>query len=428
LYQNAINAVEVKADHSQSLPRERKNQQVKSISDRICYLFLVPWDPKTIGGVNQVVTNLFDQVARDGKYQPLVCVNDFNYPTPWIAETTARTTIYSRIKAPWDRSRPLKHLVSFLFSLPRTLARLYAIKNEYNISVMNIHYPGLTAFTLILLKSLVRKKLILILSFHGLDAAAVIKSKGIEKLIWEIILKRVDRIIFCSEALKGRMLTFAPDRGGKMRVVHNGIDVTRASMETDRNNWSLELTNRRYILNVATFEEKKGQDILVTAFRDVAAKDADITLVLMGASGKTSDRIRQMVAMLGLQGRVFIYENVSNGKVLAAMERAELFVLPSRDEPFGIVLLEAALFSVPVIATRVGGVPEVVLNGETGLLVEPEDVEALTKTMLRLLGNEEERRILGQAMHQRALAEFSWQSAYQKYISIINDVQTRGYA
>jgi glycosyltransferase involved in cell wall biosynthesis len=396
---------------------------MKTTSSRTGYVFCLPWYLTDLGGVNQAVQNLYNEVTREGKYQPLVLINDFSRSKPCITETSGRETICFQIKAPWGNRRPLRCLAAFLFSLPLTLARLYGIVKKYNISVINVHYPGLSALNFILLRIIFRRKQILILSFHGLDATAAVKSKGLERLVWRVILKGADRIILCSEALKDRLLALVPERADLMTTVHNGIDFMRSSIEIDREQFPSELENRRYILNVGTFEEKKGQDILIAAFRCVAAQEPDIALVLIGCTGELSEKIGQMVAMFGLQDRVFVYENVPHGKVLAVMEHAEMFVLPSRDEPFGIVLLEAALFSVPLIGARVGGVPEVVIDGKTGLLVGPEDVEELTRVMLCLLANKTERRRLGQAMHQRTIAKFSWQSAYQKYTSIINELE-----
>jgi glycosyltransferase involved in cell wall biosynthesis len=93
--------------------------------------------------------------------------------------------------------------------------------------------------------------------------------------------------------------------------------------------------------------------------------------------------------------------------VAAWLDRAELLVHPVRWEGFGLVLLEAMLAGLPVVASRVSSVPEIVLEGETGLLVPPDDPAALAAAVNALLGDPERTRVLGEAGRARAKAEFS---------------------
>ena len=92
--------------------------------------------------------------------------------------------------------------------------------------------------------------------------------------------------------------------------------------------------------------------------------------------------------------------------------------MPSRDEPFGLVALEACALERPVVAARVGGLAEQILEGETGLLVPPGDVDALRAALERLLGDAELRRRMGDAARERVRAHFSWDAVTRATVAL----------
>ena len=97
------------------------------------------------------------------------------------------------------------------------------------------------------------------------------------------------------------------------------------------------------------------------------------------------------------------------------LERAKAFCLPSRAEPFGIALLEAGAYRLPVVASRVGGIPEIVIHGESGLLVQPDDVDGLAAALDRVMADPDAARGLGERLHRRVANDFPWKRAYEQY-------------
>jgi glycosyltransferase involved in cell wall biosynthesis len=156
-------------------------------------------------------------------------------------------------------------------------------------------------------------------------------------------------------------------------------------------------------LAIGRLTAQKDHATLLRAFASVREAVPDARLAVLGI-GPLEQETRALAAQLGLADAVAFPGRVEIRDWLA---RADLFVHTSRWEGFGIVLLEAMLAGLPVVATSVSAVPEIVADGETGLLAEPGDVDTLVRHMTRLLGDDEERRTLGQAGEARARSEFS---------------------
>src|SRR5262249_1147568 len=108
-----------------------------------------------------------------------------------------------------------------------------------------------------------------------------------------------------------------------------------------------------------------------------------------------------------------------HAQVARFFDRATAFCLPSRAEPFGIVLLEAGAFRLPVVATRVGGIPEIVEDRVTGLLVPPDDAGSLADALVRVLTDSDFAASAGRGLHDRVRAVFSWRRAYDAYRALL---------
>ncbi|MDQ7058485.1 MAG: glycosyltransferase family 4 protein [Ghiorsea sp.] len=165
----------------------------------------------------------------------------------------------------------------------------------------------------------------------------------------------------------------------------------------------------KLVLNVARLEGFKGQDVLLQAMTVVVAVYPDVQLWIAG-TGSLETTLKQMVATLGLQNHVKFLGFVSQAEVHALMEAADLFVLPSREEPFGIVLLEAMAHGLPVVASRVGGIPEVLPSNDDVALVAADDEQALAQSMLTMLANNR----LSDDNRVYAL-DFSWDKQVQRF-------------
>ena len=157
------------------------------------------------------------------------------------------------------------------------------------------------------------------------------------------------------------------------------------------------------VLAVGRLIEQKDHGTMLRAFARVREEHPETRLAILG-SGPLEAETRTLAASLGISDAVAL---PGRTEIRDWLDRADVFVHTSRWEGFGIVLLEAMLVGLPIVATSVSAVPEVVADGKTGALVDAGDVAGVARELSRLLGDEELRRQLGEAGRERARSEFS---------------------
>ncbi|MBV8461766.1 MAG: glycosyltransferase family 4 protein, partial [Acidimicrobiales bacterium] len=168
-----------------------------------------------------------------------------------------------------------------------------------------------------------------------------------------------------------------------------------------------------YAFALGRLVPKKGFDLLIEAYASLDEADRTVDLAIAG-SGPSGPDLERRVAELGLDGRVHLLGRLSRDDVARVMAGARFFVMPSRLEPFGIVVLEAWRSGAPVVASSRGGAPEFVRDGTDGLLVDPTDVEALATALSRLSQDGRLRGRLSRAGRER-VAGFSWSALTPRY-------------
>lgn len=207
-----------------------------------------------------------------------------------------------------------------------------------------------------------------------------------------------------SEATK-RDIRWMPFVGRKLVVVHHGVHTfPLLSKNEARQALAPTLTARTWIGTIAELHPIKGLDTLIQAVEHVLPDYGDVGLVIIG-EGEERGYLEHLIKVEGLSEHAFLAGHVTNAPT--HLSAFDLFVLPSRSESLGYVLLEAGMASVPAIGTTVGGIPEILEENVTGLLVPPNDAHALTNAIEKLLKDSSLRAKLGDALHQKVLKEFS---------------------
>jgi len=212
-----------------------------------------------------------------------------------------------------------------------------------------------------------------------------------------------DRTICVSEAL-ARDMAWLPFGQSKLSVIPNGIDsIDFFDRGEARASLAPELPASTWIGSIAELHPTKQLHVLISAFARIASEHPDTGLVLMG-EGEERSRLEKLIAHYELTDRIILCGHVSEAsRYLSALD---IFVLPSRSEGLGYVLLEAGLASLPVVASNVGGIPEIVRHEENGLLVPSGDEQTLTSALTLLIENAVLRENLGAALRERVVRVF----------------------
>ena len=181
-----------------------------------------------------------------------------------------------------------------------------------------------------------------------------------------------------------------------------------------------------FVLFVGRLASNKGLLDLAPAFATLATSDPASHLVLIGEDGGQRSNFEARVRELGVAGRVHLLGHVDDDALLAAAYReARLTVLPSEYEAFGLVLLESLAAGTPVVASRVGGIPEVVEDGKAGLLVPPKSPAALAEALGRLWTDPELARRLGTYGRDTVVPRFSWDALADRLDALYREVAGR---
>jgi glycosyltransferase involved in cell wall biosynthesis len=237
------------------------------------------------------------------------------------------------------------------------------------------------------------------------------------------LLESTDAVVACSAELADDLLRFAPRMRNHLRVIANGVSTEMLKAELDPA-FALPsaLSTCRFILNVATFEHKKSQDVLIDAFARVAARHPDVHLALVGRSTPWLEEIRCRVAAAGITHRVHFFTNLPHYQVLTFLAHAAIFCLPSRAEGHPVAILEAAALGVPVVSTLVGGIPQTIRDENHGLLVPVGDVAALADALCRLLDDPELASTLGRNLQLLVQSDFTASRSAQRYTELAREI------
>jgi glycosyltransferase involved in cell wall biosynthesis len=212
------------------------------------------------------------------------------------------------------------------------------------------------------------------------------------------------RLIAISEAVR-RFLVTAGLPAAKFETIHYGLDAMPALPSEVTPAQAGVPDGAPLVLAIGRLIAQKDHATLMRAFADVHRTHSGAMLAILG-DGPLAGETRSLTDELGLGGAVLLPGRLETRDWL---ERADVFVHTSRWEGFGIVLLEAMLAGLPVVATRVSAVPEIVVDGETGVLVEAGDSPAFALALGGLLADPERSRALGAAGLARARSQFSVQ-------------------
>ncbi|MCH8011197.1 MAG: glycosyltransferase [Candidatus Marinimicrobia bacterium] len=227
-------------------------------------------------------------------------------------------------------------------------------------------------------------------------------------------------VIAISEAVKQYLISRKVVPEEKIVVIHNAVDP--ALFDPERFYLQTRLRENRFTIgSVGRLHRAKGFNILLKAFHIVSRQISNIELEIVGNGRLRTDLLRQSEE-LGINDRVKFVGQISQHQVAQRLSEWDLFVMPSLWEGFGIAIIEATAMGKAVVATRVGGIVEVVKDGKTGFLVPPYNPDALAYRIMELLRDNDKRAKMGREGRKLVISDFSLQQAVRRLENVYDSL------
>ena len=247
-----------------------------------------------------------------------------------------------------------------------------------------------------------------IISVWGSDVIDFPKKSVFRKWVLTFILNRADYITATSRMLTVEVRKFLK-KGQLIYTIPFGVNVKNFTSKAEKSGDVLTIGI------VKALEEKYGIPYLIQAFARCEKKYQNIRLLIVG-SGIMENDLKRYCRELSVNSKVEFAGSVLNDQIPDFLNRMDVFVMPSilESETFGVAVVEAASCGIPVIASNIGGLPEVVVHQKTGFLFTPKNVDELSNYMETLIKDENLRIQMGKAARQFVLENYDWQKNASK--------------
>lgn len=370
-----------------------------------------------VGGVETVTRRLAGELKDRGHE---VCVITNRYPRslpPYELVDGIRVIRrrYPNILPSPGRRRPIT-ILKQIMSMPLATAELvylYAFISRFRPQIVNVHYFSYPAAFALLAARL--RGLSPVLCFHGSDVPST-PYPATYRLAGRWGCSLAQEIICCSDDLRSYLVRDLPaQKQVHVTVSHYGIDPASGDEAVD------PPVQEPFVLLMARLVEKKGVDTAIRAVADLGRRSIPVRLVILG-SGPLQPALEGLAQDLGVGSNVTFAGSVAHGAARALLEQALFVIVPSHWEAFGMVCLEAMMAKKAVIGSRNGGIREIVVDGETGLLVKPNDSRELAKALETLLNDPARAAAMGARGRERAVTRFTWKAMIDRYEAVFDRV------
>lgn len=379
-------------------------------------ILILTWNfPPTLGGIEYVMGNLHRGLAARGHRVRTIA-----------AAHPAADRRADRARGVFRAPRP--GLAWFLaHALAQTIRALLADRPD--VIVCGTLVPAVWAWPLARLRRVPYVVLV-----HGSD---ILRGGRLYQAVIRRVLGGATRLTANSSHTRDLLAArgFAPDR---LRVVHPGVEVHALAPDRcaeAKARWQAELAGRFVLLGVGRLIRRKGfLEFIEQVMPGLCAAHPEVLLLLVGEDAGASlmhkepmkDRLATAIVRRGLADHVRLLGALEDRALAGLFHRTDLLVMPGVEVPgdvegFGIVILEAALGGAPTVATRVGGIPDAVVDGETGVLVDPGDFDTMAAAVRRLIEDAPSRRQLAAAAAARARTAFSWEAIAEAYETVLEE-------
>ena len=295
--------------------------------------------------------------------------------------------------------------------------KMVEVSENYRLDVLHVHYAMPFATSAYLAKQiLLPRQLGVITTLHGTDITVVGAEPSLFR-VTQFSMQSSDRITAVSRYLKERAeATFGVTR--PIEVIYNFVDPKVFAPKRDHR-IRLGGPGTKVLMHASNFRPIKNIPIVIQVFAEVR-KQLPAKLVMVG-DGPEKAGAEALARELGVHRDVLFLGNQDCMEEMLPL--ADVFLLPSSSESFGLVALEAMCAEVPVVCSNAGGLPEVVEHGFTGFLHDPGHVAGYTASVLKLLTNDTLRRTMGRRGRRVALERFNAEEMVERYVKVYESLR-----
>lgn len=362
----------------------------------------------SVGGSGILATQLGEQLALRGHQVHFVA-----YEKPFRLDASAANVFFHPVNV---NEYELFKYPDYTLPLSVTLAD---VSRRFDLDILHAHYAVPHAIAACLARQMLGgSRPALITTLHGTDTTLIGRDPNYQPVIRHAI-EHSSAVTVVSGFLRDETRrTFGVDR--EIRVIHNFFAPSPPTRTRQEVREALGIGDRFLAIHMSNLRAgKRIGDLL----RVVAASRHRDRVHLLVLAGGDFDPYRPLVSELGIEKRVTVLTSVPD--VENYLNAADLGLYTSDYESFGLSILESMYHRHPVLATRAGGVPEVVLDGETGFLAPPGDIGRFVERLDEIAGNPERFRQMGERGHERARTLFSSERIVEQYLDCYRQVLAR---
>jgi glycosyltransferase involved in cell wall biosynthesis len=264
-------------------------------------------------------------------------------------------------------------------------------------------------------------KVPIIVTVHGTDMQNTIhKNKSCQKAILKAIEKS-DKVVFVSNKLKKIAHNFYRDKpDSKFAVINNGVSLTKLE-NIDNIQLKQKYKGKTVLLSVGNLKDIKGHQFVIQILPDLLKIYPDIYYLIVG-DGEERQNLENQIRNLKLDNFVQFVGSVKHNQVLEYMNITDIFVLPSYNEGFGAVYIEAMSLARPTVGCKTQGIEDCITHMKNGFLVEPKNPDDLLNCIRYILDNPEKVKEIALAGQKHVLGKFTWDHNVNQYVSLYNQL------
>lgn len=247
-------------------------------------------------------------------------------------------------------------------------------------------------------------------------------------IIYRFPIRRLDRIVTVSRFTADKLIESNKVPRGIISTCYHSLDPDLEESSEKDQKQAVEFPEGRLLLTVSRLNDQPGDNVtdkgitaLVSCLPPLLKKHPDVHYLIVG-EGPASDSVKKLAEQLGVDGHVHLLGRLSDVDLKRCYQKSDIFAMPSVQEGFGIVFLEAMHYKLPVIAGNQDASPEVVLHNQTGIIVNPGNTEEIVSALSSLLQQPQLRMKLGEAAKQRVLENFTFDIFKSNIENIINSI------